>query len=184
MKILLCLDPGIRLSGAALFYGQELVIATCIRTPYLNSTDNTAAACAAMARQVCAWTAHMITKKELFSNFAESGHPAEIVCEWPQIYQRTENKTKGDPNDMIPLAGIDAALAALEPGAIVTSVLPATWKAQIPKEIMGKRILARLSESERKRIEDHGTKTHNAIDAVGLGLYHLGRLERQRVIHR
>lgn len=56
---------------------------------------------------------------------------------------------------------------------------PNEWKGSVPKVIHQKRILAVLSVEERARLPKLlKTKSHNMIDAVGIGLYHLGRLSR------
>lgn len=50
-----------------------------------------------------------------------------------------------------------------------------TWKGSVPKLVMGKRILALLDAEELGAL---GPKArHDAIDAVGLGLWKLGRLK-------
>lgn len=64
-------------------------------------------------------------------------------------------------------------------GAKVDLVWPTTWKGSVPKDIHNKRVLAALSEDElkllpkRPRAKDYD---HNCIDAVGIGLWKLGRM--------
>jgi hypothetical protein len=58
---------------------------------------------------------------------------------------------------------------------------PAAWKGNAPKDDFQMQILASLTESERTRIpvsERTGRYRSDALDAVGLGLYVLGRLGR------
>lgn len=105
-----------------------------------------------------------------------------LVVEWPQIY--AASRSPGDPNDILGLAGVCSAVAALYPWQGHRAYLPREWKGTAPKSAIGKRVLARLTEFERRCIHDWGARTHNVLDAVGLGLHHLGRLERRRVIHR
>ena len=78
------------------------------------------------------------------------------------------------------------AVAALLPGADVACYTPGEWTRGIPKKTTGSaktgpralRILSRLSDAERAVVPD----SHDALDAVGLGLYRLGRFERRRVL--
>jgi hypothetical protein len=54
--------------------------------------------------------------------------------------------------------------------------LPIQWKGNVPKAIMTNRIRTKLDPIELATIEDAGYKTHNTIDAIGIGLFALGRL--------
>ena len=61
----------------------------------------------------------------------------------------------------------------------VEFVLPKEWKKQVPKDIMLERIVNRLSDSEKAILESKRlikSKKHNVVDAIGLGLYKIGRL--------
>ena len=172
--MLVTIDPGIRHVGVALFAGELLIRAALVRSPCTRG--NGAAECLAVAWEVAAWVSR-----------AEAGVD-HVGVEWPRIY--TVEKSKGDPNDLLALVGVGTAIGALLavdhellPDA-VTSVHPDEWKGQVPKATMTRRILDRLSPAERALIEDAGTLTHNVVDAVGIGLHTLGRLERRRVIAR
>lgn len=102
-----------------------------------------------------------------------------VIVERPEVYSK--GPRQADPNDLIKLALRAGALAQAFAPREVIEVLPKTWKGQVPKEIMAKRILASLSLEERETwLFECGamsaTLRHNAIDAIGIGLYHLGRL--------
>jgi len=97
-----------------------------------------------------------------------------VVVEHMRIYPGP--RQKGDQNDLIDLAVLEGMiLGATNPAGIVL-VSARTWKGNVPKDVMGKRILATLSELERETIEGKGKRMHNALDAVGIGLWALGRL--------
>jgi hypothetical protein len=110
------------------------------------------------------------------------------VVEWPQIYQRGGGRTKGDPNDQLPLAAIGGALAAmLSPETGVYRVRPHDWKGSIGKpSTTGKayaikdRVLQRLSEDERRAVDWTTNVRHSwdVADAIGIGLWHLVRFDR------
>lgn len=97
-----------------------------------------------------------------------------LVIEMPRIYPGSGQR-KGDLNDLLNLAAIVGRCEAWNAGT-VKRVFPAQWKGQVPKKIMTARILSKLSWEEVARIERVGYKDHNTIDAIGLGLWHLGRL--------
>jgi hypothetical protein len=101
------------------------------------------------------------------------------VVERPQVY----TVGKGDPNDLVPLAGIGAAFASRFDR--FKWYLPKEWKGQLPKGIaFEKRILDRLDTLEIAEIIPAGSLTHNIYDAIGIGLHHLGRFQRRRVFAR
>lgn len=174
---LLAVDPSIRSPGAALFRdGVLIAVARIGVTRDMRHSHAQAALSAADA--VASWCT------------AVGGRPAILACEWPQIY--TASKSKGDPNDLIAMAALNGALAAvMQIAAImrrgsfeVRSFLPAEWIGQVPKATRGKasaspramRIHSRLSPAELAIVPDQ----HDAIDAVGIGLHALGRLGVRR----
>ena len=94
------------------------------------------------------------------------------AIEVPQVYR----VSKGDPNDLI-----NVALAAGAHSASFETVKfyrPREWKGNVPKDVMCRRILGRLTEEEKTRIEYCKQKSlhHNILDAIGIGLFHIGRL--------
>ena len=89
----------------------------------------------------------------------------EVVAEFPKVYPYERRKS---PNDLLPLAANVGACSALGELVLVT---PQEWKGQMPKDVCHRRILQALGEDEVI-----GTKNHNVMDAVGIGLWYLGRL--------
>lgn len=162
----IAIDPGGKTTGVALFVDGVLKASNKIQTP---GADPRAMACA-----VKAWLIPTIYNPDLDSI---------VVYERPQVY--TFGKSKGDPNDLITVA--------LFAGAIVgrlnlnaTSVLPGQWTGGLPKSTRVKNIL----ESPRtirvlKRLSGEEVATlllqHDAVDACGIGLWYLKRLDPIRV---
>jgi hypothetical protein len=106
-----------------------------------------------------------------------------LVVEWPQIY--TYGKGRGDPNDLLALVGVGSALAALIPEAAVESVRPRAWKGTVPGDAMVERIQALVTAGERLAVDlPCASLSHNVWDAVGIGLWRVGRLTRHRVVAR
>lgn len=100
--------------------------------------------------------------------------PTSAVLEIPQVYVR--NRSKGDPNDLIMLAGLVGAFAyRFAEGHVLYK--PAEWKGQVKKEITEMRARKRLSPEELARVQLPSAKSlaHNVWDGVALGLFHFGR---------
>lgn len=113
-----------------------------------------------------------------------------IVCERPQYYPPTRGAKRVDPNDLITLAlragAVVGSVRRLYPCVEVRWVLPATWKGSVPKPIHQRRIWEALTPAEQAsarpapagpvaaRRESPGWT--DTLDAIGLGLYDLGRL--------
>lgn len=175
MSVLLAVDCSLVTPGAALFVDGVLRRAARVRIK--GAPEDRADRCRYVAQDIRAWA------RAIQHHIAPQHDMSELVLEWPQIYRAS--KSKGDPNDLIGIAGVAAALAALLPSARVRSPTPAEWIGQVPKSTSGDpwssprggRIAARLSMAEISVVEP----SHDAIDAVGLGLWALGRLDRKRV---
>lgn len=171
MSVLLAVDPSIRSSGVALFVGGVLVVARKITLSDSMRVD-TLAVCREMSERIAMFTGGRVLD--------------EIACEWPQIYRET--KSKGSPNNLLGLAAICCGVACLWPDAAAFSYLPREWSGGVPKATKGNakksprayRIGSRLTLPGEAAIWAK-TKGHDAIDAIGIGLYHLGRLTPRRV---
>lgn len=169
MSTLLAVDPGLRYPAGALFVGGELVKASRVKIPKgITPKTPVLERCRAIALAITDWAGVI---------------PDVLVTEWPQIY--TADKSKGDPNQLVPLAGIGACLSGLYLHARTISPRPREWTGNIKKNEdgdpwdspRGQRVWSRLSVVERGRV----VPSHDAVDAVGLGLFGLGRFERRRV---
>jgi len=186
----LSLDPGIRGCGVGLFDvgSRSLVCASYVKS-YRTTDEPLPERVRGMALAVKLHASRV-------------GHVVQIIYEWPQVYQGS--KQTGDPNDLTPLAGVDAAIAAFFPEAALCGYDPRGWKGQVNSNETARRILRRLSPAERatfedldaleaklewcervgKEIKETGCKQHNTCDGVGIGLKFFGRFERERVYAR
>jgi hypothetical protein len=202
--ILLAIDPGIRHCGCALYSDGVLVAAALVKNPVERGSQ--AHACAAMAHAVWEWvrgvlglpaaspvpavwrwlratfpTATAWLEAVLGVDVQRVELPDVVAVEWPRIYLGP--KQKGDQNDLLALAGVDCAVVALFPGALLANYYPDEWKqGPVRKDVMCDRVWRRLSPEEQSRVVrlPKGGLDDNAIDACGIGLHHLGRLERRR----
>jgi hypothetical protein len=100
-----------------------------------------------------------------------------IVVEVPQVYTGQQNK--GDANDLIDLAGVDGAIAAMAySGTEIIWYLPRSWKGTVPKPIHNKRVMDKLALTE-KVVVGHWSTNHNVIDAIGIGKFHLNQKRKR-----
>jgi hypothetical protein len=185
---LLAIDPGTRGCGCAVFVEGELRVAAYVVNPVKEGSGP--GECAQMARAV-----HM----------AYWGMPAlsafdVLALEVPQIYSRGGGKSIGDPNNIMPLFGVVAAIAALHPTAHVEWERPRGWKGNTCKPsnakdgyVIKERVLERLTKPERevvawpslsKSTDTAKKQDWDVADAIGIGMFVLGRFERVRAFAR
>lgn len=100
-----------------------------------------------------------------------------FVLEYPQIYRHGAG-AEVDPDDVLALVlvlgHVWGTFHGLN-GHTIDLVRPATWKGQVPKRIMNNRIVNTLTSAERQLVHDKVRSNHNALDAVGIGLWALRR---------
>jgi hypothetical protein len=186
--MLLAIDPGMNSPGVALFVpntpGQMLRHAARVAIPAHYADLSDGARWLHVALTIAAWA-------------RDRGVIHTVVFERPQWYAR--GKSKGDPNQLAGVAGVAANVTGILATHGMTSVLsptPAEWIGQVPKVCpvckgkakkkckechgsawetpRGRRIRSRLTSAELALVPDQ----NDAIDAVGLGLFALGRLEK------
>ncbi len=177
MSRLISLDPGTSRQGscaAALFSDGELREAKIFQ-------------------QLTRVVLHPVQIARMFANEAERiwGGVDELALEWPVV--RRAKQQKGDQADILALAGVCGAFAGVF-DCRVAAYRPEDWKGQIPKPKKGEtyiietRVIAALSPSERdtlyKLVAVYGARFHNVVDAIGIGLYHLGRLHQTKSFYR
>lgn len=173
--VVVAIDPGIRSPGAAIFVNGLVVAAARIKVP------------AKLHKGELGWRANQVG--DLIAHWVKDRPPLgecfDVIYEWPQIYRAT--RSKGSPNDLLKtLATGAAAVAALGWLArSVTTPTPHDWAANTKKATEGdpwdseraRMVARRLSPMERALVPD----SHDAIDAVALGLWKVGRFGAIRV---
>lgn len=178
---LISIDPGIRGCGAALWRDEVLAA-----SEYVRNTESSGAGpkeCSRMAIAIEHWVMCII----------KSGSVAclTLALEWPRVYGG--RASRGDANDLFPLAGVQSALSTIFQNAVVAYYLPHEWKGSVRKPKTSSETYAiktkvedRLAEMERSVvIWPVSTKLKmDVADALGIGLHHLKRFERKRIIHR
>ncbi|NJN63553.1 MAG: crossover junction endodeoxyribonuclease RuvC [Acidobacteria bacterium] len=164
MTALLAIDPGLRTTGWALFEeigGHSLLMQTGISRSSAKTLDEVA-------------RAHD-------ENIPRLTSIDRVVVEQMQVY--SIQKSKGDPADLVNLSLLGGYLAKGR-GARSTYVDPGSWKGQRPKDAIEPLVKKYLTEAEVMRMDSYlapikaKSLLHNAYDAVGIGLWALGRWPR------
>jgi hypothetical protein len=141
-------DPGLRGCGVAEFSGGLLLRARYVVNPEKK------------ARGPGAWAMMAIQVTEVVTT------PGVFVVEVMQ----NDGRSMGKVEDVLQVQGVAAWILAL--GGSVVGYQPREWKGSVPKPIHNTRVLGKLTSAERKAIVND---RHDVIDAIGLGLYYLGR---------
>lgn len=158
MTTVVSVDPGLRACGVAVFHDGVLKRAAYVRNPEKK------------ARGPEAWQ----TMAKAVHDWLDLEPVDVLVLEVPQVYRAGQQK--GDPDDLLQLAGVDGCVVGLVGADTVRAYLPREWKGQVPKEIHNARVMKELTEEERLSIEPCAPSLlHNVIDGIGIGLYFLGR---------
>jgi hypothetical protein len=173
LSYFVALDPGLAFPAVAA-YDQEqdsLLFARRVKLAPELKGMSVVSRCVAIAHAVY-----------LDLRSSDCAAPSALICEWPQIYQST--RSKGDPNQLVPLAGIACALLARmgdsrglspKPGE-VWGRLPKSTKGDPWESPRGRRLAQRLRSDERAVVQDK----HDALDAAGLCLYVAGRWKARK----
>lgn len=173
--IILGVDPALNSPGVGVFQDDTLVAAANVKIAKTAAELEPAERVRFVARAIVQW----------FADFAvtlpEHIRPFTVVYERMQIYGAAASE--GDPNDLIPLAEVGAAVAfKLEPEHVVC-VTPRVWSAgtskrikvgnrrKLPKSIWessrGRRVKMILRPEELALIPDQ----HDALDGVCLAMH-------------
>lgn len=184
---LVALDPSIRSAGIALYRAGVLTAAATIKVDADDS--DIAARCLRMSVECARWIGE------------QRCLPHTLVVEWPQWYDTRgggRKKKETNPNDLAGLAAVNGAVAGIcalwtmtsQRPIEVVSFTPHAWAGTQPKTktVTGakfspraRNVMSRLTDAELAVWHAAGS-SHDAIDAIGIGLKALGRYERQRLL--
>lgn len=164
---LIAIDPSIRAAGIAIFDRQKLIYTNVLRPSAVVKTMEGISDVLDLAQE--AW------EKTMGVSFS----PATLVVELPQVYQQAQ--LKGDPNDLIPLAIMAGRLWERFKPKNMMLPLPKEWKGNRPKDVVTASTMSKLSKRELEVFGDDLIRVpnglrHNAMDAIGIGLWAMKRL--------
>lgn len=159
--MLISIDPGLRHCTAAFFENKKL-----IRTLWVDNPQK-------KLRGPKAWVdmagelSYQVALAKQFSTVER----LTVVLEMQQVYGGRFAK------DLIELASVTGAIAHCFSGDTLVGYLPKEWTRGRKKPVHNEHTLKALTSEELKRLAQVAKSLqHNIIDAVGIGLYHLGRL--------
>jgi hypothetical protein len=175
----LFLDPGVTDAGIAVFRSDTKRLFKATRFSGYGFYDD---------------PSRIVRLADDIANWAKECGPFNMFgYEHPQIYRAGFN-----PNRLMPLVGLAYALVGrlwnqMLPECATLLCRPAEWKGNRKKVEMAKMILLNLQPVEVQNIDEHAEllehiasaesngrdlthPSHNTLDAVGIGLWFLGRL--------
>lgn len=167
--LLLAIDPGVRVTGWAAFSDGELIAAGISK----RSEKAPPSAIALVAEEHAS---------RIMTGFDVA--VVERMIHYPEQAKRGKSRKESDATaqDLIDCATIGALVAGRCARKI--ELVPArTWKGQVPKEVTEARTRKILTFAETWTMDSGLNETagkalsliHNGIDAVGIGLFFLGR---------
>jgi hypothetical protein len=153
METLIAIDPGVKISGWALFASDGRLDSCGVARS--KSTDDARAA-EQQAGQI----------------------PTAAVAVVELMHPRGDD-TRSRTAEILRVQWVGGFLAG-RLGLVARAAPPHEWKGSVPKHIHHPRILARLDDGELRVMDSHlsglsSKVKHNAIDAIGIGLWALGR---------
>lgn len=157
---LLAVDPGTTESGLAFFVDNKLRHVALVRAKDVGTM--------LFALYTAPWP-------------SECDNPDEVLIERPVVYPRDGIKKASSLITVAIIAGGAAVAFGCETWTSVDFVEPRTWKRQVPKKIHNERILTALDPEETELVcsrfqSEPDSLQHNVVDAIGIGLYKLGRM--------
>lgn len=169
--MIISIDPGLNHCGFAVWSSHKnMIFAGLSKNPSIKTI--------ARPERWCAGAGALVRKVMGLPEITDFTQSLAIVIEIPVVRQRGSGK--GDPNDLIDVAGVAAACVQAFKNTIGTHVAwapkPEEWKGQAPKSVTELRVKEKLSDTERKLIEPVNPGViHNVYDAIHLGLVFLKR---------
>ena len=174
---MVALDPSVRSAGVAIFRAGVLTDATTIK---MKPTEDEypPARCLRMANDIVDWVVD------------RNARPRVLAVEWPG------KSWRGDARDLHGLAGVAGAvagmlsLASIANGSALSCISAEApeWTGGLPKSTTSKgystsaralRICSKLTNREMLVWET--LTSHDVIDAIGLGLWVLGRFDVKHI---
>lgn len=175
---LIAIDPGVHSMAIAVFHDDGTLLDAWneeSKSVFLTNVKPS------VAEQVARWgspSVRLINRLQSHVRLERN----RIVGERQVVYPGAKG-LKTNPNDLLDLAmcaGAFYGALCVDMVATLTIVEPAAWKAQVPKDITRTRIEGLLGSTEKMLIKKGG-EMHNIYDAIGIGLFALGRAKKGMV---
>lgn len=156
----LTVDPGVNGHGYALFLNTGVLHSCGYATGHLPHASRT----------MRSLTAARDLNERVAYGYRPNIH--SLIAEIPVV--RDVTKQKGDQADIVALSVSLGMVVQVFNSATPFLLEPENWKKQMPKEVVHRRMMARMTASEkvilgRARVDVGDTLWHNVLDAVALG---------------
>ena len=171
---LIAIDPGVHSMAIAVFHDDGTLVDAWNEATPMYSVDD-------FSRMLEGWGSPSVRLVNRLQSHVRL-ETNRVVGERQVVYPGAKG-LKTNPNDLLDLAmcaGAFFSTLCVDMQAQLTVVEPAEWKAQVPKDITRKRIEGLLTTSEKVNIKKGG-EMHNVYDAIGIGLFALGRAKKGMV---
>lgn len=155
----LCVDPGLRGCGVAIFNEGTNKLARATYVKNVDTVNRGPVVWDSMAQAVLSYV----------------GMRLPLVIE-TQIY-RPVSDTPARVSAILEVQGAAGALVGVCASRVLASYLPSEWKGTLAGDVITQRILDALGPLELWESKGR-TVDHNTIDAIGIGLFYCGRKGR------
>lgn len=146
----LCIDPGLKTTGWALFKVNDLHD----EGRYIES------GVIVRPRQKCDWMFRLDNVRLKIRNIVEAKKATKVVIERPQVFLSGKGQAAQNSSAILKLTGLVFAIYGTLSEVDVMLVGVTKWKGQTPKRITQRRIMKHWKVL---------CKDHNEADAVGIG---------------
>lgn len=175
---LIAIDPGVHNMAIAVFGDNGVLLEAW------NETDARSSVEGLLNETLERWGSPPLRLiNRLQSHIRLGGVDRNLIVGERQVVYPGAKGLKTNPNDLLDLAmcaGAFYGALCVEMKSALQIVEPAEWKAQVPKDITRKRIEGLLKPGENLGIKKGG-EMHNVYDAIGIGLFALGRAKKGMV---
>jgi hypothetical protein len=145
----MAVDPGLNGTGWATFQGRKLV-----DQGVLTFRD-----------EKLAWEERAIMYASSIRSLSIHHKVDRIACEYPAFFESAAGTMVAKKGDLLKLTSLVGLMWGVVYPLPFLLVPVNQWKGQLPKEVVNRRITAKLGEKACAGIKSH------AWDAVGIGLY-------------
>lgn len=154
----LSVDPGIGGTGVAYWKEGQLLKATTLRPKYVPNSS---------------WEKNVTNISSQFAQLVASSEAELAIFEAPVFFSGA-GRVVAESGDLCKLAMLCGMYIYIVGDLQISYQLitPAHWKGQLPKKVAATRI-----EKEMGRDFPTERLSNHAVDAIGIGLWHLGRFK-------
>ena len=171
----IAIDPGLTGTGWALWHAEsDSLLPKEAHLPIACGTCRAPKEGSLAQRSEALWVKlfEQLTDKKSYLPFGWRSDPTFVFIEIPQHFGSSARGIAAQSGGIYDLTFLVGYLAAKFVGCSVITFTPNEWKGQLPKDVVERRVRRIIGD----RFDGLGVKSH-AVDAVGLGLFAIGKLK-------